>query len=169
MIDGKRSARGATLTVVLAAVAVLAVAGGLIWFFSCPCEQTPGGYLLGEEATDSVTDWSFVNSDVGLCQIEVRRALLPHSINLNCMATPDGRLYLSCARCDGKSWSTAVIAEPAARIRMNGTVYPVTVTRVMDAVTLDAAWRARAAKLDQPTDRPRQDGWWSFHVASRPG
>ena len=118
--------------------------------------------------SEPVTDWSFTNSldDVPLCQIEVNAGLLPHSINLNCMSA-DGELYLSCASCDGKRWSTAVINNPAARLRAAGRVYPVTVTRVEDPATLDRAWIARASKLGRPIDTPRQDGWWSFRVVSR--
>ena len=162
------STRGVALTTLLLVLAGLAVAGFLIWFFYCPCERTSGGYLLGEEASEAVTDWSFANdmSRVPLCQIQVDAGLLPHSINLNCMAD-DGELFLSCASCDGKRWSTAVLDNPSARLRAGSVVYPVTVTRVMDPSTLDRAWIARAAKLGRPTDTPRQEGWWSFRVVSR--
>lgn len=149
--------------ITLAVVVALVIAG---WVAICPCERTPGSYLVGPEVAMPVTDWSFVNTDVGLCQIEVRRGLLPHSINLNCMSD-SGELFLSCARCEGKAWSTAALNNPNARIRMNGVVYPVTVRRVEDETTLDRAWRAREGKLGRPTDVPRQDGWWSFQVESR--
>ena len=124
--------------------------------------------LMGDVAEAPVTDWTFANdmNEVPLCQIQVDAGLLPHSINLNCMADA-GELYLSCASCDGKRWSTAVLANPQARLRAGDTVYPVTVTQVEDPVTLDRAWVARAAKLGRPTDTPRQDGWWSFRVVSR--
>jgi len=158
--------RGSVLSGALITLAVIIGLGLIGWVGVCPCERTPGSYLVGPEVQQPVTDWSFVNSDVGLCQIEVRRGLLPHSINLNCMAS-DGELFLSCARCEGKAWSTAALANPNARVRMNGVVYPVTVQRVEDTVTLDRAWRAREGKLGRPTDVPRQEGWWSFQVRSR--
>jgi hypothetical protein len=159
---------GSALTSVFIVVAGLAVAGFLVWFFYCPCERTSGGYLLGTEADEPVVDWSFANdmATVPLCQIQVSTGFLPHSINLNCMST-NGELYLSCSGCDGKRWSTAALANPEARLRAGDRVYPVTVTRVLDAATLDRAWVARAAKLGRPTDTPRQEGWWSFHVESR--
>jgi len=165
MVD---SARGAALTTLLLVLAGLIVAGFLTWFFYCPCERTSGGYLLGEAASEPVTDWSFANdmSTVPLCQIQVDAGLLPHAINLNCMAD-NGELYLSCASCEGKRWSTAVLENPQARLRAAGVVYPVTVTRVTDPATLDRAWIARAAKRGRPTDTPRQEGWWSFRVVSR--
>lgn len=159
---------GGAMITILAILAGIAVAGFLTWLFYCPCERTSGGYLLGEEATEPVSDWSFANdmATVPLCQIQVDAGLLPHSINLNCMAD-GGELFLSCASCDGKRWSTAALNNPQARLRAGGTVYPVTLTRVTDPATLDRAWVARAAKRGRPTDTPREDGWWSFRVVSR--
>jgi hypothetical protein len=167
-MKGMSKVEGGVITTLLLVLAALVVAGFLTWFLYCPCERTSGGYLLGEEASEPVSDWSFANdmATVPLCQIQVDAGLLPHSINLNCMAD-GGELFLSCASCDGKRWSTAVLANPEARLRAGGIVYPVTVTRVTDPATLDRAWIARAAKRGQPTDVPRQDGWWSFRVTSR--
>lgn len=145
---------------VLLAVIVAAAA----WFFTlCPCERTPGSYLWGEEITTPVTDWSMAN-EARLCQIEVN-GIIPWSVNLNCMAAPDGNLYLSCARCDGKRWSTLALADPTGRIRIGDKVYPVSLTRVTDPETLDLAWNARADKLSRER-QPRPDHWWSFRLAS---
>jgi hypothetical protein len=156
-----RSAIGIGLVTLL-----LAAAGAAAWWTSqCPCERTPGGWLFGDQVDAPVTDWSFANS-VPLCQIQVRNGPLPHSINLNCMAS-EGRLYLSCAGCEGKTWSTAALARPEARLRLDGAVYPVRLTRVVDPAVLDEAWRAREAKLGRDPDRPREDGWWTFLVESR--
>ncbi len=163
-----RTIGGGAIGTLLMVLLAIVVAGFLTWFFYCPCERTSGGYLLGDTPEGPVTDWSFANdmAQVPLCQIQVDAGLLPHSINLNCMSD-DGELFLSCASCDGKRWSTAVLDNPEARLRAGGVVYPVRVTRVTDPETLDRAWAARAAKRGQPTDTPRQDGWWSFRVASR--
>jgi hypothetical protein len=149
----------------LVAALLLAVAALAAWFFYCPCERMPGGWLLGAEVAEPVDDWSFAN-DVPLCQIQVRAGILPHSINLNCMAS-QGRLFLSCAQCEGKTWSTAALADPAARLRLGDRVYPVTLERVVDDATLDEAWRARETKVGRDPDRPREAGWWSFEVRSR--
>lgn len=150
---------------VLAGVLLFAAAAVGGWLFYCPCERSPGGWLLGTEVTEPVVDWSFAN-DVPLCQIQVRAGLLPHAINLNCMAA-DARLYLSCANCEGKTWSTAALANPQARLRLGDKVYPVILSRVEDPATLDQAWRAREIKLGRDPDRPREAGWWSFRVVSR--
>ena len=53
-------------TVITLALGVsAAIAGFLYWSLSCPCERTPGGYLLGEQSQEVITDWSLVN-DVSL-------------------------------------------------------------------------------------------------------
>ncbi|TVS14810.1 MAG: hypothetical protein EA417_14585 [Gammaproteobacteria bacterium] len=168
-------AGGAVLGVIAIILLVLAVAGFLVWFFACPCERTPGSYLFGEVVEEPVRDWTFAN-EVRLCQIQVATRPLPHAINLNCMATDDGELYLSCAQCDGKRWSTAALARPEARLRLDDRVYPVTLTRITDSDLKDRAWAARIKKihalrggaLDDPPDTPRpdDDAWWSFHVES---
>lgn len=151
--------------VALAAVLVLAAGAASIYLFYCPCERIPGGWLLGTRVAQPVDDWSFAN-DVPLCQVQVNTGVLPHAINLNCMAA-EGRLYLSCAGCEGKTWSDAALANPDARLRLHDRVYPVTLSRVEDPAELDLAWQAREGKLGRPSDTPRQPGWWSFRAESR--
>lgn len=166
--------RGAIGVTILVIVLALAAAAFLTWFFACPCERTPGSYLRGEVVQEPVTDWGFAN-DVQLCQIQVNTRPLAHAINLNCMATDEGNLYLSCASCEGKRWSTAALNDPRARLRLDDQVFPVRLARVTDPAELDLAWRTRAAKLHRlrgsegaATDNPRpEDGaWWSFRVVS---
>ena len=161
-------------TIVAAAVISLSVIGLLGWSITCPCDFTPGVLLFGDQADEQITDWSFAN-DVPLCQIQVG-GLLPYSINLNCMATSAGELYLSCSVCDTKRWAGIVVDNGRAKMRLDGTVYPATVTRVMDPDELDRAWVARLAKLQMhsspvnpaaPVGTPRPDRWWSFRVVSR--
>ena len=156
-------------------IGVVLLVGFLAWSSACPCDRTPGAYLFGAESQEPVTDWVFANR-VPLCQMQIRVGLLPHAINLNCMSTSAGQLYLSCSQCGAKRWSNAAVDDGRARLRLEGTVYPVTVTRVLDPTELDQAWNARVAKLQQvaapdnpapPPDAPRPDHWWSFRVVSR--
>ena len=171
----KRSvARGQLGAIVGAVAASLLVTAFLGWSITCPCDFTPGGLLFGDRAGEEIADWSFAN-DVSLCQIQVG-GLLPYSVNLNCMATSSGGLYLSCSVCDTKRWAGVVVGNDRARMRLDGTVYPVTATRVMDPDELDRAWVARVAKLRvhntpinpaPPVGTPRPDHWWSFRVVSR--
>ena len=161
--------------IVASVVVVLSLGGFGYWFLTCPCDRVPGGYLLGAEVAEPVGDWSFANA-VTLCQVQINAGFLPHSINLNCMSTNSGDLYLSCSDCGTKRWSNAVLGDGTARLRLHDDVYPVNLTRVMEAGELDRAWGARVRKLNNlsapasaapPPDAPRPDGWWSFRVESR--
>jgi hypothetical protein len=154
------------LRIAIAAFIIVIVVGVSYWALACPCDRTPGLYLRGAEARERVTDWSFANQ-VPLCQIQVDAGLLPHALNLNCWATSTGDLYLSCASCEGKRWSTAALANSQARLRLDRTVYPVTITRVLDERELDGAWDSRAAKVGNQGSASRPAGWWSFRVVSR--
>jgi hypothetical protein len=174
-------AGGKVLLGVLAGLALVVVAGGAVWSMTCPCETMPGLVLLGESHDAPVADWSFAN-DVSLCQIQISIMLRPHSVNVNCMATPDGRLYISCSVGEDKYWCPRVGRDEPGRLRLDGVVYPVTLNREMDPATLDRAWAARIQKLQKPAvqarqpggggtppplDTPRPDSWWTFHVVSR--
>ncbi len=145
-------------------VAVVLLGAAAVYVSSCPCERVPGLWLLGERIDAPVEDWSFAN-EVPLCQIEVR-SWRPHSVNLNCMSTGPA-LYISCSRCEGKSWSSTVLQQPLGLIRMFDKVYPVRFERVLDRQELDMVWRVRAEKLNREGARP--DHWWSFRLTSVPG
>ena len=162
-----------------AATLVVAAVGGGYWALACPCGGVPGFVLRGEEHREPVQDWRFAN-DVSLCQIQISVGWLPHSVNLNCMATPAGDLFLSCSAGLRKYWCQRVEADHPGRLRLGGAVYPVALNRVTDPLTLDAAWAARVRKLQKPevqamqppgpvpsVDAKRPDTWWTFQVRSR--
>ena len=166
----------------LAGVALVSVSGAGYWALTCPCETTPGFVLTGEVHEAPVDDWEFAN-DVDLCQVQISIGWRPHSVNLNCMATPEGELFLSCSFGERKYWCPRVGPDEPGRLRLDGVVYPVVLNRVTDSSTLDAAWTARITKLQNPDvqarqppgarppsmDAERPESWWTFHVRSRPG
>ena len=152
--------------ILIAAFILIPVVGLSYWAIACPCDRLPGLYLRGSEAPAAVTDWSFANQ-VPLCQIQVDAGLLPHALNLNCWADSTGALFLSCASCEGKRWSTAALENKEARLRLDRTVYPVTLNRVIDEGELDRAWASRAVKVGGAGNAARPGGWWSFRVVSR--
>lgn len=164
------------LAIVVGIPAVAAV-GFATYSAICPCQATPGGYLFGENADEAVDDWGFAN-DVPLCQLQIMDGIRPHSINLNCMATRDGSLYLSCSVCERKYWASKVDANEPAVLRLDGVRYPVTLNRVRAPGEMDRAWRARVDKLQThgggpynpkpDPDAARPDHWWTFKVTSRP-
>ena len=169
------------LPAIAAALAVVVVAGVVVWTVNCPCEGTPGFILLGDAHEEPVADWSFAN-DVSLCQIQIGIWLRPHSVNVNCMATPEGDLFISCSFGADKYWCPRVGADHSGRLRLDGVVYPVALNRELDPAMLDRVWSARIRKLQKPAvqarqpggggeppplDTPRPDGWWTFRVESR--
>ena len=183
--QGTAGTRSKTVKKILLGVAVtlvlVVVVGGVVWTTACPCETMPGFVLLGDSPDAPVTDWSFAN-DVSLCQIQISIMLRPHSVNVNCMATPEGELYISCSTFDNKYWCPRVGEDQPGRLRLDGVVYPVLLNRQMDQSVLDQVWAARMQKLQKPAvqarqpggggeppslDTPRPDSWWSFHVVSR--
>jgi hypothetical protein len=163
----------------VAAIALVMLGGGGYWALACPCLGTPGFVLRGEVHDAPVADWRFAN-DVDLCQVQISVGWRPHSVNLNCMATPAGELFLSCSAGANKYWCPKVEADEPARLRLDGVVYPVVLNRVTDPASLDAAWQARIAKLQDPAvqavqpagsgpppvDAERPESWWSFQVRS---
>ena len=171
----KKILLGVAVTLVL-----IAVGGGVYWAMTCPCDGTPGFVLRGDMNEELVTDWRFAN-DVPLCQIQLNIGWRPHSLNLNCMATPDGDLFLSCSFGERKYWCPRVGEDQPGRLRLDGVVYPVVLDRETDPATLDRVWAARLEKLQNPRvqdrqpgdgdppplDAPRPDSWWSFRVVSR--
>ena len=96
------SAGGGRMLGINLILAVL-VAGLVVFMTACPCGPVPGAWLLGEQASAPVEDWSFVNNrnSVPLCQVEIT-TWRAHSINLNCMAD-DGTLYVSTR--EGQVWT----------------------------------------------------------------
>ena len=128
-----------------------------------PCGPIPGGSLPNGEASGVVQDWSFVN-EAKRCAVEVRPAD-PHSVTVNCMSW-QGRLFVSCSKCEGKDWSGYALAEPSARIEIGNRVYPAQIARITEPDELDEIWRARAEKLGNDPE-PRAEGWWTFELRSR--
>ena len=165
---------GGLLTVVL-----LGVSGFIIFSTICPCTTMPGGYLFGETVQEPVADWNNTTANQeNLCQLQIWAGIRPHSINLNCMATPQGELFLSCSVCDRKYWAARVDQDEEAVLRLGERNYPVHVNRETDPATMDRAFRARVNKLQYtdietmvtprpPLDQERFDHWWTFRVSSR--
>jgi hypothetical protein len=165
----------ARITLGVAALVIVAAGGIAVWTTTCPCNRMPGLMLLGDVQETPVTDWGFVN-DIPLCQIQVYAGFIPHAVNLNCMATPEGELFLSCSSCPEKYWAGQVGQNEPGRLRLNGRVYPVVLSRVQDEAVLDRAWAARVQKLQvhgdpvynpaPPPGATRPESWWSFQLRS---
>jgi len=151
----------------------------LIFSSICPCTRTPGGILFGETVNEPVVNWNNTTANQeNLCQLQIWAGIRPHSINLNCMATPQGELFLSCSVCDQKYWAARVEQDEEAVLRLGDLLYPVHLNRETDPTTMDRAFQARLEKLQHtdietmvtprpPLDQERFDHWWTFRVTSR--
>ena len=152
-------------------VAGLAIAT-LVYAYTCPCAVLPGLWLQGEEITTKVDDWTFAN-DVKYCEVEVS-SWKPHSVTVNCMATPQGDLFISCSQCEGKTWSSIAVSNPSANIRILESVYPVQLVRVTAKKEREDAWQARHLKTQsfrEPAEQSDKipeipEHWWTFQVKS---
>lgn len=78
----------------------------------------PGGRLSGEEVTEPVGDWSFVDDQ--FIDLETRPDD-PYSVELNYFVR-DGKLYIDPA--EGRRWLEYIRADPRVRVRFGGKVYP---------------------------------------------
>ncbi len=162
------------------ALLLAASAGFLVYSSICPCAVTPGGYLFGDRVDTPVTDWNMTTANLeNLCQLQIWDGIRPHSINLNCMATPAGELFLSCSVCDRKYWASKVGPNEPAILRLGELTYSVSINRETDPQAMDRAFEARVLKLQHtdletmvtprpPLGQQRFDHWWTFRVTSRP-
>lgn len=171
-IATRRSRASRFMVIGLFALMPAAVVAYYLYSMTCPCEGTPGGILFGERIDEPVDDWSMVN-DVEICQLQITAGIRPHSLNLNCWATPEGELYVGCMSCEDKYWGYQVGPAEKGFIRVDGRVYPVTLNRVEDTPEMDRVWRSRFYKLNRRStetvpETPRAEGWWPFSLVSRP-
>jgi len=119
------------LRIVAGLVALIAVLALGVYAWGQPIQQIPGRRLRGNEVTQPVTDWSFVNR-VGLCEVEVNPDS-PHSVTVGCYGAPQ-YLYVSHTIIPGarKSWAEILMDNPNARVKFDDNVYPVKATRIYD-------------------------------------
>lgn len=130
-----------------------------------PFERLPGGKVTGPVVGTPVDDWQFVEH-AGRCALEVRPEY-PHSVTVNCWHS-QGRLFIGCMACEGKVWSSYISDNPAARVRISGSVYPVALQRVESEVEMLDAWSARWSHLKREPPLPQvPEGYWLYRVVSR--
>lgn len=141
----------------------LLIAAAFVLLAFGPCGPIPGGALSGTEQTPPAAGWTFLD-EVPRCEVEVRTES-PHSVTVNCMSW-SARGFVSCSRCDGKTWSRYALENPVARVRAGDRIFPVALRRIEDPASLDRIWSARLAKIDeQPAPRP--ESWWTFELKAR--
>jgi hypothetical protein len=151
-------------------VAVLALVALLFLgarFHDGPLGPIPGGPLeQGERAAAPVTDWSFAK-DVG--EVELQLASQDRS-RTTWILVFDGKAYVpaSLGSPPGKTWHLEAAKDGRAVLRIEGTRYPVTLTKLDDAVVQVMAEKLRAEVARKYPNPPSGGaGVWLFEVASR--
>ena len=137
-----------TLAVVLMCLVLLLVVLRITGFG--PHSRTPGLWLKGNVVTTPVTDWSFA-ANIPVIQIETRTwYLLPHSVNVNCLAY-NGQLYMVSVYPAGTAhtWNDNVIRDPYVRIKIGDQIYDRSLSLVTDPAEQEAVLQARHSKYPQ--------------------
>ena len=151
---------------VIRLVAVLAVLVGLVFvgarLHDGPFGPIPGGALAGGALVAApVADWSFAK-DV----VEIELQLVSQSTSRTTwIVVHDGKAYVPAATDfpPGKTWHRAALADGRAILRIAGTRYPVTLTKLDDTATLAAV---RDVAFKKYPARPGGEVWL-FAVTSR--
>ena len=142
-----------------------------------PVGPLAGGPLLGEQVREPISDWSFTDAHAEI-QVQTRIGFLPYSVTTWSLSH-QGRLYVPARNGGAKRWVQRVLADPDARIRIAGKVYPVRFERVTRSEETEPVGRLMLAKylgieaeqvraLSGPTSdgHPRAE-IWIFRVESR--
>ena len=132
-----------------------------------PLGPIPGGPLeAGEQVSGPVADWSFAK-DVGEIELELDSQARSRT---TWILVFDGKAYVPCSLSfpPGKTWYKEAAKDGRALLRIQGKRYPVTLTKLDDAVVQQMGERIRAEVTRKYKNAPPSGGGvWLFEVASR--
>lgn len=118
-----------------------------------PKDRRPGTWLSGDEVTQAVTDWSFVN-DAQEVFIETHPWYgIPFSVT-TVIASADGKVYVPSiydapAEFPGsKYWNSVIAANPEVRVKIADQLYPMTALPAENDAEFAAGLAALADKYD---------------------
>ena len=122
----------------------------LACLFGCgPTLLLPGGELSGPTEPPP-SDWAF-SDEVSTIQLETRPSD-PYSVNIWAVGLGD-RLYVH-AGANRSRWVENLLADPSARVRVEGKLYPMAAARVVEAAEFAAFADAYEKKYGM---RPRNE------------
>ena len=142
-------------SLVLLAISVLAM--------GCePKDVRPGFWLGGEDVSSRVEDWQFTDQ-IDEVFIQTRSWYgMPHSTTIWCAHVAD-ELYIGSYGEDKKRWEINVLRDNRARVRINGKIYDVTVTKLDDATQHHVVVMAYQRKYDMAQVFGEEIPRWSFY------
>jgi hypothetical protein len=136
---------------------------------SDPYRIIPGRQLSGEEVTEPVEDWSFVQQYRTITN-EVRPSD-PYSFNTG-YVFHDGVLYVPSGNGGESRWAQFLLQDPNMRIRVGNRLYRARATRVEDPELVSELHRARGRRNPDreertPEELARLARVWFFRIDSR--
>ncbi|MCH7803292.1 MAG: hypothetical protein IH937_04345 [Acidobacteria bacterium] len=132
---------------------------------SDPWAQIPGKRITGEEATERMDDWSFMEPSTRVI-LEVRPSN-PYSLYIRAYQHK-GVLYLNSISPENR-WTQFLLEDPNLRLKVKNKIYKVRATRVEDPALVNEIQEAReqmSPRLKERTPEERAQNWY-FRVDSR--
>ncbi len=132
---------------------------------SDPWAQLPGKRITGEEVTERIEDWSFMEPSTRVI-LEVRPSD-PYSLYIRAYLH-EGILYLNSISPENR-WTQFLLEDPNLRLKVKNKIYKVLATRVEDPELVNEIQKAReqmSPRLLERTAEERAQNWY-FRVDSR--
>ena len=133
-----------------------------------PIGLIPGGPLESGEVVDArVTDWAFAK-DTGEIELQLDSQQQSRTVWFLVL---DGNGYVPCSLSfpPGKIWHRRALVSGAATLRIDGKRYPVTLSKLGDAIVQQLSDQVRAELERKYGDLPPSEkGLWLFQVTSHP-
>ncbi len=132
---------------------------------SDPWAQIPGKRITGEEATERIDDWSFMEPSTRVI-LEVRPSN-PYSLYIRAYQHK-GVLYLNSISPENR-WTQFLLEDSNLRLKVKNKIYKVRATRVEDPALVNEIQEAReqmSPRLKERTPEERAQNWY-FRVDSR--
>ncbi len=132
---------------------------------SDPWAQLPGKRITGEEVTERIEDWSFMEPSTRVI-LEVRPSD-PYSLYIRAYLH-EGILYLNSISPENR-WTQFLLEDPNLRLKVKNRIYKVRATRVEDPALVDEIHKAReqmSPGLRERTPEETAQNWY-FRVDSR--
>ncbi|TMA31563.1 MAG: hypothetical protein E6J87_15365 [Deltaproteobacteria bacterium] len=155
------------LRIAAALVALIALVFFGARFHDGPLGPIPGGPLAsGEVVKQPVADWSFAK-DTGEIELQLESQNRSRTVWFFVM---DGKAFVPCSLSTppGKTWHKQAVVDGRATLRIDGKRYPVTLTKLDDAVAQQMSEAVRAELTRKYKNLPPGEGGaWLFSVTSR--
>ncbi len=130
-----------------------------------PWAQLPGKRITGEEATERIDDWSFMEPSTRVI-LEVHPSD-PYSLYIRAYQHK-GVLYLNSISPENR-WTQFLLEDPNLRLKVENKIYKVRATRVEDpglVNEIQEAMEQMSPRLRERTPEERAQNWY-FRVDSR--